>query len=377
MTAGSDGVLVVWNIGFNDQGKLIHAVVKTIDLVPDQIGGGRPCSLSYMAPFGNNDSVVVGTTNNSILEVKADTSELSLLITAHTGVLEAVGVHASKPFYVTAGRDKTVRVWDASARAMTCRARIHAPATCVAWSPDGKVIVVGTVQGDFAVFGIGDDGGRAEGLQSIMIKQLLRNGTRIHSKKDQVPVGDPKYRTKRQTGQPSEMTPMQRKMRALRGVMADSPSKSKPFKRHEEVQDIKFSPNGKQLAIASRDNNVYIYNVVNGRNFEFNGACRGHSSYVTHLDWTEDSTTLQSTDGSYELLYWNAMDAKQVSRSLHAMNFVVVVVGKSKVSSSMSLTSKPPRIQTNTTDHIDVFDERCCVEHMDMHHGVACASHLE
>ena len=86
MTAGSDGVLVVWNIGFNDQGKLIHAVVKTIDLVPDQIGGGRPCSLSYMAPFGNNDSVVVGTTNNSILEVKADTSELSLLITAHTGV---------------------------------------------------------------------------------------------------------------------------------------------------------------------------------------------------------------------------------------------------------------------------------------------------
>ena len=63
---------------------------------------------------------------------------------------------------------------------MTCRARIHAPATCVAWSPDGKVIVVGTVQGDFAVFGIGDDGGRAEGLQSIMIKQLLRNGTRIH-----------------------------------------------------------------------------------------------------------------------------------------------------------------------------------------------------
>ena len=105
---------------------------------------------------------------------------------------------------------------------------------------------------------------------------------------------------------------MQRKMRALRGEMTDSPSKSKPFKRHEEVQDIKFSPNGKQLAVASRDNNIYIYNVVNGRDFEFNGACRGHSSYVTHLDWSEDSTTLQSNDGSYELLYWNTEDAKQV-----------------------------------------------------------------
>ena len=57
MTAGKDGVLVAWNIGFNEQRKLIHAVVKTIDLPSDQTGGGYPCSLKYLAPFGPADSI--------------------------------------------------------------------------------------------------------------------------------------------------------------------------------------------------------------------------------------------------------------------------------------------------------------------------------
>jgi WD40 repeat protein len=57
MTAGKDGVLVAWNIGFNEQRKLIHAVVKTIDLPSDQTGGGFPCSLKYLAPFGPADSI--------------------------------------------------------------------------------------------------------------------------------------------------------------------------------------------------------------------------------------------------------------------------------------------------------------------------------
>ena len=106
------GVLVAWNIGFNEQRKLIHAVVKTIELPPDQTGGGYPCSLNYLAPFGPADSIAVGLTTNSVLEVKVNTNELCLLITSHSGVLEAVAAHPFKPYYVTAGREKMVRVWD-------------------------------------------------------------------------------------------------------------------------------------------------------------------------------------------------------------------------------------------------------------------------
>ena len=109
MTAGKDGVLVAWNIGFSEQRKLIHAVVKTVDLPREQTGGGHPVSLYYLAPFGPADSIAVGLSSNSILEVKVNSSELCLLITAHSGVLEAVAEHPFKPFYVTAGREKMVR----------------------------------------------------------------------------------------------------------------------------------------------------------------------------------------------------------------------------------------------------------------------------
>ena len=40
--------------------------------------------------------------------------------------------------------------------------------------------------------------------------------------------------------------------------------------------------------------------------------CSGHSSYVTHIDWSADSRIIQSTCGAYELLYFEASTGKQV-----------------------------------------------------------------
>lgn len=40
--------------------------------------------------------------------------------------------------------------------------------------------------------------------------------------------------------------------------------------------------------------------------------CSGHSSYITHLDWSLDGAILQSTCGAYELLYFEAGTGKQV-----------------------------------------------------------------
>lgn len=38
---------------------------------------------------------------------------------------------------------------------------------------------------------------------------------------------------------------------------------------------------------------------------ERRGCCMGHSSYVSHIEWTQDSNVLQSTSGDFELLYWD------------------------------------------------------------------------
>jgi hypothetical protein len=40
--------------------------------------------------------------------------------------------------------------------------------------------------------------------------------------------------------------------------------------------------------------------------------CTGHSSFINHVDWSEDSRIIQCTSGSYELLYFDASSGKQV-----------------------------------------------------------------
>lgn len=41
------------------------------------------------------------------------------------------------------------------------------------------------------------------------------------------------------------------------------------------------------------------------------GKCHGHTSFITHLDWSNDSGYLRSNSGDYELLYWEAATGKQ------------------------------------------------------------------
>lgn len=84
---------------------------------------------------------------------------------------------------------------------------------------------------------------------------------------------------------------------------------------NEPIQTIKFSPDGNLIAIGSRDNAIYIYQVKDGRRFAKIGRMTGHSSYVTHIDWSDDSTLLRSNSGDYELLYWNATTCRQVTSS--------------------------------------------------------------
>lgn len=77
----------------------------------------------------------------------------------------------------------------------------------------------------------------------------------------------------------------------------------------DSVSDIKYSPDGTLMAVGSHDNDIYLYGVADEM-YTFLGECKGHSSYITHLDFSADSNFLRSTCGAYELLFWDVAAAR-------------------------------------------------------------------
>jgi len=89
----------------------------------------------------------------------------------------------------------------------------------------------------------------------------------------------------------------------------DSLEQKVSFKHAKEwISDLKFSPDNNFIAIGSHDNAIYLYSVPNFKKlFVMN-----KHSYITHLDWSENSSNLHSNCGAYELLFWDAGTGKQL-----------------------------------------------------------------
>ncbi|CAM9239808.1 unnamed protein product, partial [Chrysoparadoxa australica] len=82
----------------------------------------------------------------------------------------------------------------------------------------------------------------------------------------------------------------------------------------EDLADVKFSPDGSKLAVGSHDNYIDVYDIKD-KVIKRRGRCIGHTSYITHIDWSKDSRLLQSNCGAYEILYWDASTCKQLRSS--------------------------------------------------------------
>merc|ERR1711871_31644 len=95
---------------------------------------------------------------------------------------------------------------------------------------------------------------------------------------------------------------------------------------NEVVDDLKFNPSGRFLAVASHDNNIYIYDVMlsfdvkRGGAMVRTGVCRGHSSFVTHIDWSVDGDMIVSNSGDYEQLFWD-VSGKQITADVRDVSW--------------------------------------------------------
>lgn len=64
---------------------------------------------------------------------------------------------------------------------------------------------------------------------------------------------------------------------------------------------------------------IYLYAVH--QKYALHKKCKGHSSYITHIDFSADSHWLQSNCGAYELLFWDVRKGRQ-QKSASAMKDV-------------------------------------------------------
>ena len=100
-------------------------------------------------------------------------------------------------------------------------------------------------------------------------------------------------------------------------IIYDSNNLSKPLKKisvtKEWIEDLKYSKNGKILGVSSHDNRIYLFNR---KTYNQYAVLKGHSSYITHIDFSYDEKTneckwLQSNCGAYELLFWDTTTGKR------------------------------------------------------------------
>uniref|UniRef100_A0A673I244 Echinoderm microtubule-associated protein-like 1 n=1 Tax=Sinocyclocheilus rhinocerous TaxID=307959 RepID=A0A673I244_9TELE len=167
---------------------------------------------------------------------------------SHTDELWGLTVHPLKHQFLTCGHDKHVCLWDSASHQPIWTKTLEDAAQSAGFHPSGATVAIGTQTGRWLVL-------------DTESKDLVT-------------------------------------------VHTDG---------NEQLSVMRFSPDGHFLAIGSHDNYVYIYAVAeNGKKYSRVGKCSGHSSFITHLDWSVDSQYLVSNSGDYEILYWIPSVCKQV-----------------------------------------------------------------
>ncbi|XP_049748196.1 echinoderm microtubule-associated protein-like 3 isoform X2 [Elephas maximus indicus] len=165
----------------------------------------------------------------------------SPVIQGHTDELWGLCTHPSQNRFLTCGHDRQLCLWDGEGHALAWSIDLKETGLCADFHPSGAVVAVGLNTGRWLVLDT-----------------------------------------------------------ETREIMSDITD------GNEQLSVVRYSPDGMYLAIGSHDNMIYIYSVSSdGAKSSRFGRCVGHSSFITHLDWSKDGNFIMSNSGDYEILYWD------------------------------------------------------------------------
>jgi len=251
VTGSKDGTVKIWS----DSLESLHEFDIT-----DAADACLRSSIRSVCCDANMTRVLVGTKGSEIYEIQIDKGSAADAFRIGSGHFkdELWGL-ASHPtdedLYATCGDDATVRVWSVSQKRVVRQGSIDCGGRAIAWKPDGTQLAIGMG------YSVGRGKHKEDGMWCVVDAESMEVVTK---------------------GQEAK----------------------------EWISDIKYSPDGKQLAIGSHDNKIYLYDTTKG--YAYKGIkCEAHNSYITHFDYTSDGKYLRSTCGAYELLFHSASNGAQ------------------------------------------------------------------
>ncbi|KAM7535160.1 hypothetical protein Aperf_G00000089460 [Anoplocephala perfoliata] len=296
ITGDSNGNIFLWARGTNKISQAVLGVhvggIFALTFSKDGhllSGGGRDCRIvqldtqldptgvavelsTWYGPVrtliaGPGDMIIVGTTQNGILRGQLG-EEFTPLVHGHSDEFWALSAHPQSHHFLTAGRDGNVYLWDSLTRRLVWGENLSEELICASFYP---------------------------AIAPTANHNSTQEATDLADSVPVVAVGTA----------------------SGRWVVLDATLHQVIAAHHESseaIQCIAYSPDGQYIAIGGRDNSIYVYSVsIQGTKYSRLGRCSGHSSFVLHLDWSEDSQYLCSVSGDYELLFWSASNCRQVS----------------------------------------------------------------
>lgn len=324
ISCSKDGIINVWKVDrCNNLQSLPFEHISGVNISTTDITTSNPRSIHWDL---SGTVAVVGTTANSIVlltgdglvtnsslnntDTKNGSIQIDTVLRSNAGKVRRVASHPFYNVFLTVSSDKTVRLWDGSTHSQISCYKFNEKISCGAFSPDGKVIAVGNEAGELMVVECalllqGSVISPGDGLGVDHWRVIIKKNVAAKTGKIPIPV-DAKG-----SALPGDESP--------RGVKDPrKPNNRKVIEKTHEVLELKYSPNGEILAVGCRDNLIHLLMVSN--NYKRQAVCRGHSSHIKNIDFSADSSVIQSTDVVRELLFWNTATGKQINNAYAVRN---------------------------------------------------------
>lgn len=241
-SGGADGFVKLWNR--NLECNLIIDVRSLGSMIPN---------IKCVDWDSDHGIILIGTVCCEMYEVSSFDGESVHkvpLMQGHCGSeLWGLSVHPLKNLYCTVGDDALLRIWSVNNHNCVSSFQLEMAARSCAYSPDGKKIAIG--------FG-----------SPIRLSSKQYDGKWIVLDAEDLQITH---------------------------EARDS---------NKWITDMKYSPNGEMLALGCFDSKIYVYSVHDG--YSLSCMIGQHNAFITHIDFSEDSSWIQSNCAGFELCFFEA-----------------------------------------------------------------------